>query len=238
MTVLKNLDEMEDRVVDLVRDAQERTIVIGGHFPLELEYLPGVLADDTFGIFPQYTFGVACRAIASNPSNAKIALIVDDHSRMTPRDWYRQSSPKGRAGEIRRRMNDYFSNFRLPEVFRVTLSHNGLDETALLQTTDGRLTFQESLFRERFEASTGTPAGCAGEYALILRDFADKGIRRVIGMIPKRCLGPTCSAATAYESSGRGLQIFHFYLPTGEDLNSREKLQEAIDTTGGIQVRP
>ncbi|MBU0906871.1 MAG: hypothetical protein KKD18_03390 [Nanoarchaeota archaeon] len=247
MTTVKRLREMEKNVLSLAECAGDRGLaVIGGHFPLEKDYRAGVRMDDTFGIFPQYTFDLACRAVRGAKGEGReagLVLLVDDHVLMTPRDWYAQSRRDDlQAQEVRKKVGAFFSGFEIPEEYTGIMAQRGVGEGDIIRAQPEMMPFQESKYREEFEAQNpGVPIGCAGEYELILRDLARRGYQKIIGIIPQRCLGPTCSAVTNYGLKRKQaggipkIEVVHFYLPTDSEIDSVEGLDKAVK--GMIEVR-
>src|SRR3989344_4193348 len=177
MKRIQTLDELKIRMSNRVRDSCKKTIIIGGHYALEKDFKPGFLENDTFGIFPQATFDLACgliRTAKDSGRESKLALLVDDHSLMSMPNWYLFSQRRNDEAEmIRKKVGEYFDNFQVPDKYLQILAGYGLCEKDILPASDSCLAFQESIYRQKFELENpGATVGCAGEYQLILKDLA------------------------------------------------------------------
>lgn len=234
MENIGNLEELERRLIDIVRGPGKPTAIIGGHYPITMRGEAETYTDGAFGVFPEYTFGLASRLVAKareNGRDIKIALVVDDHSLMTPQGWYREAEANP---EVAHFVKNYFDRFSLPENYRTTLTDNGLDEHDLIRASSEVLPFQESAFRIVSEKERGVPATCAGEYEYVLKNLQRQGIRRVISLIPQRCQGPTCNGAGIFKSRNPDIKITHAYLSSHPSICSVKELAENVREQGGI----
>ncbi len=229
---IETLCELEQALTTLVRTSNARTVIIGGHYPLNMRGEAETSPEGTFGIFPEYTFGLACRLAASS-NMAKIALVVDDHSLMAPRDWYRSSEASAAVAST---VKHYFDRFTIPDNYATILAAHDLKESNLIRASPTRTPFQESAFRLLFEKEHGVPAGCAGEYRYILKNLQEQGIKHIMSLIPQRCQGPTCQAANSFTPNMGDMRISQAYLPSDSDICSSEELQERITTGGGVPL--
>lgn len=248
MVRIESLGEAEERMMSLVGGPGRKIAIIGGHFPIEPGFRPGVRIDDTFGIFPQYTLELACKMMQrarEHKRGSGLVLLADDHVFMNPRNWYslaQKDNPP--AQEVRKRMQDLFGDFRIPEEYGQIMEKYGVSEKDLLKSPEGKIVFEESKFREQFERENqGVDIGCAGEYELILRYLARQGYMKIAAMIPRRCTGPTCSAVTTYGTRRAQLdlpklEVVHAYFPTESEIDSVEELERAIQREGkGLDIR-
>lgn len=234
MQNIETLEELEKRLTDVVRGPGKSTAILGGHYPINMRGEAETDTDGAFGVFPEYTFGLASRLVSKareNGRDAKIALVVDDHSLIKPQDWYREA---GQHPAIAQAVKEYFDRFQLPENYRVILSENGLGESDIIRASSQIMPFQESYFRRIVEQEKGVPATCAGEYEYILKNLQRNGVERVLSLIPQRCQGPTCNAAGSFRVGNTGMRITHAYLSSNPALDCPEALADKVRENGGI----
>ena len=119
METIERLQEVEERLADVVRGPGKDAVIIGGHYPINPKGEAETYSDGAFGFFPEYTFGLASKLVAQakgNGRNAKIALVVDDHSLMSPNFWYQRIESETKRGQtIAKLVKGYFDNFSLPD---------------------------------------------------------------------------------------------------------------------------
>lgn len=236
MEVVKSLKDLEERLTSIAMNPLRRVAIIGGHYPINFSGEAETSPEDSFGIFPEYTFDLAARIVSKAKNKGrypKISLIVDDHSLMPSRFWYRNTQDLEVNQKIERIVNNYFANFLLPANYQEIMKNYGLEDSDIIRANPQTIPFQESLFRRMFEELTKTPSGCAGEYSLILRELAFQGIARVIGLIPIRCQGPTCQGAGNFKAQNTNIKIAQAYLPSDMDIGTIEELEERV-AQGGI----
>jgi hypothetical protein len=230
---------LEQRLRDQLHFRSGPIAVIAGHYALGPDATPALEPheDGSFGIFPTYTLELGARLVAyakKNGFQAKLALLVDDHSQMRNRQWYLSpSSEPSTASAVAK----YFEEFTLPATYQEILKRNGCSERDFVASANG-LAFQETLYRQAFELETGLDPGCAGEMRMILEELAHTGIRKVVGMIPEPCAGPTCAAVGFYRRKHNPkLPVTFAYFPTGPRLEKPENLWfMARELHGGIRI--
>lgn len=253
VNTVKNL---ESHLHTYVRSGKDNPIaVIGGHYPLERNCAPGVNADDSFGYFPRYTMDLACRLVKAGKEHGKdvkVALLVDDHSQQADTQWYIdriRGNPE--KSNIREKIENYFSTFKIPEAYQKLMDKHGLSEKDIVSPKYHPLVFQESKYREEFAKQTGLVPGCAGEVRLILGELADNGYKKVVGLIPARCQGPTCAAVNYYNIAKKkhnlpDLKVAFAYLtsapfPSSSDFRNDDETPEGlfrrtVETQGQVRI--
>jgi hypothetical protein len=199
---------------------RHKTVVIGGHYPLEYanNSVLESIDDGKFGAFPEYTLALAAKIVAKAKAagaDASIALLVDDTSQMKERDWYLRNPLPSYAADIAQ----YFVRPKIPASYTRILDGHGLSEKDVLPAKNGLL-FQETKCRVAFTQQYGVPPSCAGELGLVLRELQAQGATNVIGFIPSVCEGPSCTAAR-YTLKETTLRLAMTYLPTGEEVTER-----------------
>ncbi len=224
-----------------IRNSTGALAILGGHYALNSKVEASIAPDTpgSFGIFPLYTFELACRLIKFGKSSGKspqLVLLVDDHSQMPDKQWY--MGKETAAGEIRRKVESYFQTFSPPSEYTAIMQYYSLSETDLLASTRG-WGWQESYYREKFAQATGLDPGCAGEYRLILEELAQQEIKKLIAFIPLRCQRPVCNAVGQYNAvkSNPLLKTTHIFLSSNEEnFTLEDLLEEMKEKYGGIIV--
>lgn len=222
-----SFEDLEERLKVDIRNSNGKIAVIGGHYPLDCHAEPSVSGNfSAFGMFPLYSIKLASKLIRFGKDigkEIKLALLVDDHSQMGDRRWYMDSE-----GMMRKTIEKYFKNFSIPAELKSIMNEYGLTEDDMI-ASENCLAFQEALYRERLIKQFGIDAGCAGEYRLILEELQGKGIKKIIGLIPTQCEGPTCNAVDTHKKVSRfPLKIIHAYLSTNPNNHTESELEEEM----------
>lgn len=238
-SIIKTYEELEQRFRTTIKFASGPIAIVGGHYPIDqkgkAKFMPDSDRDfDSFGIFPNHTLDLAINAInyaKDIGKEAKLAVIVDDHSMMSDREWYLHDTKE--AKEIKEAVEKHFVDFQLPLEFQEKMREGGLTLDDLLRS-ESQLPFQESEYRLKFaEKFPKELIGCAGEYGSILREIANKGFTNLIGIIPARCQGPTCNAIDQLKKMKDRMKVLHSYFVSG--LHTPEEMLEITKQVyGGI----
>ena len=128
-TIFSDLKALEKDLENRIIHTKKPLAIIGGHYAIDENAEPLVNEDDAFGIFPEYTMDLACRLISRN-KKAKLILLVDDHSQQSNPYWYMEESPGDK--EIRKKIENYFKNYKLPTKLVEIMSKYNLNEDILL----------------------------------------------------------------------------------------------------------
>lgn len=238
--IVDTFEELQRRMYMTIDSTKGPTAIVGGHYPLsqsgQAAFMPE--DEDSFGCFSEFTLDLALNTISYakyRGKDAKLVVLVDDHSQMPDPHWYMHDEPVAQG--IQDIVDKYFSNFKLPAKFQEQIEnyHLGLDD--ILPSNFGPV-FQESKYRTAFaDQYPGVAVGCAGEYTLILQELAKNGIASYIGLIPERCQSPTCNATSRFHLTKDvpKMKVFHAYFSTGLETPT-DMLYESIAQYGGIRI--
>ncbi len=238
--ILADYGELEQSLQMEVRNSTGALAILGGHYALSpaVEAAISPNSPGSFGIFPLYTFELACQLVQFGKNigkDSRLVLLVDDHSQMPDKQWY-MGKENAAAQKIRQKAGFYFQNFAIPFEYTAIMRQYGISEKDFLPSIQG-FGWQESYYREKFAEATGLLPGCAGEYRLILEEVARQGIKKLIGFLPIRCQGPTCNAVGQYNAmeANPPLKITHVYFSSNEEnLTPEELLDEMKEKYGGM----
>jgi hypothetical protein len=239
--LVQTYEELSKRIEFTIEAAYGPVVIIGGHYPITEKGEAAFTTEDkdSFGCFSSFTLDLSLDALLyakKRQKDAKLVVVVDDHAMMhTDKEWYLHDTPQ--AKKIRETVEQYFSDFQLPKEFQTMMQEKGLSLDAILKSEKG-LAFQESWYREQFaQQYPGVLVGCAGEYTLILRELAKRGVSSVIALIPDRCKTPTCNAVHKYilPKDVPKMKTMHIYLESGHET-PEDMLFGTIQKYSGIPI--
>ncbi len=170
MNLEKQIVSKQEELITLIGGAignkpNSLTIICAGHFLLipdetKQNLIPAIFASNNnepyyafakqmVGIFPQYTFEVAAKAIKANKGNKSksiISLLINDWQ-LVPEDKYRIS-----LSEPNIYRKSFYNSFQaLPEEYSRLLGENGLSlDEDIYQTSSGEFYLKEVSLRDRF----------------------------------------------------------------------------------------
>jgi hypothetical protein len=204
MALYRNLAQAEAALRQFAGSRKaERMAIIAGHHRINALFEPAVAPEkpESFGHFPIYTAKLGlelAQEARKNGTDAKIVLLVDDHSAFPMEYYLEKYDNDGLAQTLRSNMGKMRADYVLKLPGEIVSLGIICEVLCFSEACRGNV-FWESQYRRRFnEEVPGEFVGCAAEMNLVYQELSRQGFQNIIAFIPNTCRVPVCHAATRF----------------------------------------